>query len=184
MVGVGYGVVKALDAFSGNSGRRTVPLGREDDMPAGDNRFQQSMVSGHAGSGPSTITTGSAGLREKAHIKFDRYENVRYGGRLGLAQQFPRRADGVEDRLLRIEKRVEDLNEAVERMEPRRQVSEGEVVTQGELNAALEDFSRLLDADIERRFEVQDRSVQSLRTMIARTDELLERIIENIESTS
>jgi hypothetical protein len=29
---------------------------------------------------------------------------------------------------------------------------------------------------------VQDRSVQSLRTMMARTDELLEQVIENIES--
>ncbi len=40
-----------------------------------------------------------------------------------------------------------------------------------------------LDTDIQRRFDIQNRSVQSLRTMVARTDELLEQVLEAIEST-
>lgn len=56
--------------------------------------------------------------------------------------------------------------------------------THDDLAAAMEKFSRSLNDDIERRFEVQNRSVQSLRTMVARTDELLEQVLESIESGS
>jgi hypothetical protein len=56
-------------------------------------------------------------------------------------------------------------------------------VTRAELNAAMEHFSNTLDTDIQRRFDIQNRSVQSLRTMVARTDELLEQVLEAIEST-
>ena len=56
-------------------------------------------------------------------------------------------------------------------------------LTRAELNAAMEHFSNTLDTDIQRRFDIQNRSVQSLRTMVARTDELLEQVLEAIEST-
>jgi hypothetical protein len=55
-------------------------------------------------------------------------------------------------------------------------------VTRAELTAALEQLSGTLDTDIQRRFDIQNRSVQSLRTMVARTDELLEQVLETIES--
>jgi hypothetical protein len=91
------------------------------------------------------------------------------------------RLDLVEERLIRMEKRIEVLIAPLERLTSR---SEGvdAFVTKGELSAAMEQFSRRLEEETDRRFQVQDRSVQSLRTMMARTDELLEQVIENIES--
>jgi hypothetical protein len=41
-----------------------------------------------------------------------------------------------------------------------------------------------MDADTERRFELQNQSIQSLRTMIAHTDALLEQVLESIESAN
>jgi hypothetical protein len=82
-----------------------------------------------------------------------------------------KRMDDIEARLIRIEKRVLAPNTE-------------NLVTRPELATALDRFSASLDADIERRFEVQDLSVQSLRTMIARTDELLEQVLESIESNT
>jgi len=80
------------------------------------------------------------------------------------------RLEGMEERLIPMEKDLEILVSLL--------------VTRSEQNAALEQLASRLEADIERRFEVQNRSVQSLRLMVARTDELLEQVIENIESTS
>ena len=57
------------------------------------------------------------------------------------------------------------------------------LVTHEELAATVEQLSRTLNDDIESRFEVQNRSVQSLRAMVARTDELLEQVLESLEST-
>ncbi len=83
------------------------------------------------------------------------------------------RSDEMEARLARIEKRLELLAKTGEHF-----------VTRAELSAAMAQLSTSLDIDLERRLEVQNRSVQSLRTMVARTDELLEQVIENIESMS
>jgi hypothetical protein len=91
------------------------------------------------------------------------------------------RLDLVEERLIRMEKRIEVLIAPLERLTSRTGGSDN-FVTRVELNSAMEQFSRKLEQETERRFEVQDRSVQSLRTMMARTDELLEQVIENIES--
>jgi hypothetical protein len=79
--------------------------------------------------------------------------------------------------------RMESIEERLNRIEKDLTQSEN-FVTRAEQNAAMEQLASRLEADIERRFEVQNRSVQSLRTMVARTDELLERVIESIESTS
>ncbi len=91
------------------------------------------------------------------------------------------RLELVEERLIRMEKRIEVLIAPLERLTSRT-TSVDNFVTKAELNAAMEQFSRRLEEETDRRFEVQDRSVQSLRTMMARTDELLEQVIENIES--
>ena len=93
--------------------------------------------------------------------------------------------DRMEERLTRLENSVELLQASVERLSNRAATRSTEnFVTRAELNAAMEQFSSSLDTDIERRFDIQNRSVQSLRTMVARTDELLEQVLENIESTS
>lgn len=47
-----------------------------------------------------------------------------------------------------------------------------------QLESSHADFSIELD----RRFLNQDHAIQSLRAMVARTDELMEQVIENIES--
>jgi hypothetical protein len=91
------------------------------------------------------------------------------------------RLELVEERLIRMEKRIEVLIAPLERLSSRTANADS-FVTKAELNAAMEHFARRLEEDTDRRFEVQDRSVQSLRTMMARTDELLEQVIENIES--
>ena len=80
-----------------------------------------------------------------------------------------------------MEKRIEVLIAPLERLTSR-SAGVDNFVTKAELSAAMEQFSRHLEDETDRRFEVQDRSVQSLRTMMARTDELLEQVIENIES--
>ncbi|HVY92373.1 MAG TPA: hypothetical protein VHA14_06485 [Bryobacteraceae bacterium] len=91
------------------------------------------------------------------------------------------RLDLVEERLIRMEKRIEVLIAPLERLTSRTAGGDN-FVTKAELNSAMEQLSRRLEEETDRRFEVQDRSVQSLRTMMARTDELLEQVIENIES--
>jgi hypothetical protein len=96
-----------------------------------------------------------------------------------------RRLHGMEEMLIRMEKGIEILISPFEQKSMRGTGRGGEdFITRAEQSAALEELAIRLEADIERRFEVQNRSVQSLRTMIARTDELLERVIESIESTS
>lgn len=91
------------------------------------------------------------------------------------------RLDLVEERLIRMEKRIEVLIAPLERLTSRTAGGDN-FVTKAELHSTMEQLSRRLEEETDRRFEVQDRSVQSLRTMMARTDELLEQVIENIES--
>jgi hypothetical protein len=124
------------------------------------------------------------------------------------------RLDGMEERLIRMEKSLEVLTAPrPEKSRPETQVTKTPVpetqipeipiketqtketpgpeasgkadfVTREEMNAALERLTGAVDSNIERRFEVQNRSVQSLRTMVARTDELLEQVLESIEANS
>jgi len=129
VTGVGYGVVKALDALS-----------TEDDTPVP----------------PETAQNSEPPERNSAKA-----DQIRLDSQL----------NGIEERLIRLERSIEHASSVVH-------------VTRTELNAAMDQLSSSLDAEIDRRFEVQNRSVQSLRTMMARTDELLEQVIENIESMS
>jgi hypothetical protein len=99
----------------------------------------------------------------------------------GPAEETASRLDLVEERMIRMERRIEVLIAPLERLTSR-SAGLDNFVTKAELNSAMEQFSRRLEEETDRRFEVQDRSVQSLRTMMARTDELLEQVIENIES--
>ncbi len=81
-------------------------------------------------------------------------------------------AQHVLARLSRIEERLLHLETGID------------WVSRAEMEAAIEQLSGSMASDLDCRFDVQNQSVQSLRTMIARTDELLEQVIENIESTS
>lgn len=95
------------------------------------------------------------------------------------------RLDGMEERLIRMEKSIEVLaREAAGAKAPSEPAQPaGQFITRTDLDRAMQRLQDDIGADIDRRFEVQNRSVQSLRAMIARTDELLEQVIENIEST-
>jgi hypothetical protein len=94
-----------------------------------------------------------------------------------------KRFDGLQERLTRLEKAIDALTAPVDHPtghgSPR---SSEHFVTRAELSAAMERFAGTLDTDLQRRFDIQNRSVQSLRTMVARTDELLEQVLESIES--
>jgi hypothetical protein len=139
VTGVGYGIVKALDAFAGDAGER-VPQGEGSPRQASpdatdpDNRIETAML----------------------------------------------RLDSMEERLIRIESGLESLLKPVEPAVPAGR--EAFFVTHDELTAAMAQISRSIEGDVERRFQVQNRSVQSLRTMIAHTDALLEHVLESIDS--
>jgi DNA anti-recombination protein RmuC len=90
----------------------------------------------------------------------------------------------LDQRLARLEKSVEALAASVETAVNQKASRGSEnYVTRSELSAAMEQFGGTLDTDIARRFDIQNRSVQSLRTMVARTDALLEQVLETIESS-
>lgn len=185
--GVGYGVIQAMNALA------------EEAVDPAEAEPHDSWPDRAAGS-RGTRTTGTDGTQGQA----ERYESARsaeaesdlsrsHSYRETASSAPPtafndaslRRLDVMEERLIRMEKGLEILTAPLERAVPRAPGRNLEnFVTRAEMNAAMEQFSSRLDADIERRFEVQNRSVQSLRTMIARTDELLEQVIESIESTS
>ena len=96
-----------------------------------------------------------------------------------------RRLDLAEAAIRRLEKTIEALAPPPGRTheaEERDAEENAELVTRAELDSALERITGTIEAGIERRFEVQNLSVESLRTMIARTDELLEQVLESIES--
>ena len=135
VTGVGYGVVKALDAFA------------PDDREAA-----------REGSGPRP---GSASPDSRMEATVERL-------------------DSMEERLIRIEKGLESLLKPAEPSAP--QGTGVLFVTHDELTAAMGQISRSIEDDVERRFAVQNRSVQSLRTMIAHTDALLEHVLERIDS--
>jgi hypothetical protein len=154
VTGVGYGVVKALDVLG-----------------------EESAHDSFAGNEP--------GERSSRPPSRETAPNPSEAATAAPADATLRRLDGMEERLIRMEKGLEILTAPWERAAPRTPGGAGDgFVTRDEMDAAMEQLASRLESGIERRFEVQNRSVQSLRTMVARTDELLERVIENIESAS
>jgi hypothetical protein len=161
VAGVGYGMAKAFDILG---------QGRETHFPNHLTAPNPPHVPEPASERPMTSDRHTApvapGYSASARVSEERASS---------------RLEQVEERLIRMEKRIEVLIAPLERLtSPPAGINN--FVTKAELNSAMEQFSRRLEEDTERRFEVQDRSVQSLRTMMARTDELLEQVIENIES--
>jgi hypothetical protein len=154
VLGVGYGVARALDSFS--------PDGSADDF-----------VPTTKPPVPTSTETPKPEIRNPA------------------VEATIQRVDRVEERLTRLESSVEALGSSVEAqiaaLEHATSRSSARTtehfVTRAELSAAMEQFASTLDTDIQRRFDIQNRSVQSLRTMVARTDELLEQVLETIESS-
>lgn len=156
VTGVGYGIVKAMDALAADS--------QTDSLPGESGPEAAAKPPAQKGAEPNTPPANHSPVN--------------------MQEVTLQRLACMEERLIRMEKGLEVLTVPSERIATRAQGRDGEhFVTRAELNAAMEQFSSGVDAGIDRRFEVQNRSVQSLRTMIARTDELLEQVIESIEST-
>ena len=162
VAGVGYGVVKALDVLAPE--RETEDF-RQTPVPEPPPARQRT---------PAENPMASANPRTAPAMPGYSTPNPAYEEKWS-------RLDLVEERLIRMEKRIDVLIAPLERLTSRT-AGVDNFVTKAELNAAMEQFSRRIEEETDRRFEVQDRSVQSLRTMMARTDELLEQVIENIES--
>ncbi|HVW11615.1 MAG TPA: hypothetical protein VHC90_23695 [Bryobacteraceae bacterium] len=160
VAGVGYGIVKAFDVLA-PGGEADLPRQSPTVNPTQEQRTatERPMNSTDRKTTPASSASASNPVFEEKWLRLDL----------------------VEERLIRMEKRIEILIAPLERLTSRTAGGDN-FVTKAELNAAMEQFSRKLEVETDRRFEVQDRSVQSLRTMMARTDELLEQVIENIES--
>jgi hypothetical protein len=161
VAGVGYGMVKAFDVLG---------PGRQADYPNHPSAPNPPHVPPIATERPMTsdrqTTPVTPGYSTPGRVSEERGSS---------------RLEQVEERLIRMEKRIEVLIAPLERLTSRTAGLDN-FVTKAEFNSTMEQFSRRLEEETDRRFEVQDRSVQSLRTMMARTDELLEQVIENIES--
>lgn len=166
-MGVGYGVAKAMDIFNSES--------HPDDLAQECNGQPDSPASE---SPPSTPVDTEKQKRDNDIAGSHSPQPVE-----AMIQRF----DRVEERLTRLENSVEASIAPVGHAPspvstPGSARNPEHFVTRAELGAAMEQFSNTLDTDIQRRFDIQNRAVQSLRTMVARTDELLEQVLETIES--
>jgi hypothetical protein len=159
VLGVGYGVAKALEVLRPDSSDQGSPL-----LAASAEPFVSSQTMGENPKPADYSPLAEGPEREEAWTE---------------------RFDRMEQRLKHLENSIEVLTAPIERASSRNSGRNAEnFVTRSELSAALEQFSNTVDADIGRRFDIQNRSIQSLRTMVARTDELLEQVLESIESAS
>lgn len=83
-----------------------------------------------------------------------------------------------EERLDGMQRQIAALHATDEQLQVR---LEGTVAADG-LSAALDKALEGVQAGIDARFEDQARSVEALRAMVGQTDELLERLLERLES--
>ena len=80
---------------------------------------------------------------------------------------------------------VDTIHVAVARLAEQSENMQGklnQMVTRDELSQTLDRVFGQLEQGIEARFEHQTHSVEALRMMIGQTDELLERVLEGLES--
>ncbi len=84
-----------------------------------------------------------------------------------------------------LEARVDTMQLAVARLADRNDQLESrleQMTTREELNETLERVFGRVEHEVETRFELQSRSVEALRSMIGQTDELLQRVLDGLES--
>lgn len=92
------------------------------------------------------------------------------------------------DRHARLESlgiRIDEIGRSVARLEARTEsleYSRESAISRTQLNAAIEEAFVPLVRDIDRRFGQNAESVEALRLMVGRTDELLGRVLEHLES--
>jgi hypothetical protein len=84
-----------------------------------------------------------------------------------------------------LQARVDDVNLAVARLANQTEQLQSKVehsVTRDDLALTLDRVFGPLERGIDARFEYQTRSVEALRMMVGHTDELLQRVLDGLES--
>jgi hypothetical protein len=88
-------------------------------------------------------------------------------------------------RIRTLDARIDTLHVAVARLAEQSVVIQADLdqrVTKDELSETIERVFRQLDRGFEERFERQARSVEALRLMVGQTDELLQRVLDGLET--
>ena len=81
------------------------------------------------------------------------------------------RIDTMQIAVARLADRTEEVHSGMERM-----------VTRDQLTETLDRVFGSIEHEVEARFEHHTRSVEALRTMVGQTDELLQRVLDGLES--
>ena len=81
------------------------------------------------------------------------------------------RIDALDLALARLGKRIEETKARMDR-----------AVTQDDLAQTVDRVYGKLETDIDARFERQNRSVEALRLMVGQTDQLLQKVLDGLES--
>lgn len=84
-----------------------------------------------------------------------------------------------------LEARVDTMQLAVARLADQTEQFHSrleQMTTRNELTETLDRVFGRVEREVEARFEQQTRSVEALRTMIGQTDELLQRVLDGLES--
>ena len=84
-----------------------------------------------------------------------------------------------------IEARVDTINVAVARLADQTEQLHSKLdrmVTKDELTHTINEVFGRIERGVDARFEHQTRSVEALRMMIGQTDELLQRVLDGLES--
>jgi type II secretory pathway component PulF len=84
----------------------------------------------------------------------------------------------LEERLEGMQSQIQALQSTDERLRTRLESA----VTTNDLSAALDKAFAGVQREVDARFEDQARSVEALRAMVGQTDELLERLLDRLES--
>jgi hypothetical protein len=88
-------------------------------------------------------------------------------------------------RLGTIQSRIDTIQVAVVRLTEQNEQLQGKLdqrVTRNELTETIDRAFRQLEEQANTRYEQQNRSVEALRIMVGQTDELLQRVLDGLES--
>ena len=100
---------------------------------------------------------------------------------LRLLGEITQKVAGVET----VRARVDTIHVAVARLAEQTEQLQNkldQMVTKDELSQTLDRVFGQLEREVDARFEHQIRSVEALRIMVGQTDELLERVLDGLES--
>lgn len=109
------------------------------------------------------------------------------GAGFGLVRGF-RLLDGLADNAAAVrtlEARLNGMESEIQAIRQREELLKARLdraITADDLSAALDKAFERTQRGIEARFEDQARSVEALRAMVGQTDELLERLLDRLDS--